>query len=160
MFFWKKIKIMICLFHRNGKILLSGLKIIYYIQTWPKSWKRTIAHSFETFTKFDRWKNWVCTWLLSLGQEFRFKIKPDVTSIGSTNKNRIFTPFWYQNCKNCKVVLPIRIWIWMKYFWNLLLQFTLTSSLTLTMFFILLWYTFILDWSLVQILADPNIFTT
>ena len=50
-----------------------------------------------------------------------FKIKPDVTFIGFTNKNRIFTPFWYQNCKNCKVVLPIRIWIWMKYSWNLLM---------------------------------------
>ena len=50
-----------------------------------------------------------------------FKIKPGVTSIGFTTKNRIFTPFWYQNCKNCKVVLPIRIWIWLKYSWNLLM---------------------------------------
>ena len=50
-----------------------------------------------------------------------FKIKPDVTFIGFTTKNRIFTPFWYQNCKNCKVVLPIRIWIWLKYSWNLLM---------------------------------------
>jgi hypothetical protein len=50
-----------------------------------------------------------------------FRIKPDVTSIGFTNKNRIFTTFWYQSCKNCKVVLPIRIWIWMKYSCNLLM---------------------------------------
>ena len=50
-----------------------------------------------------------------------FEIKPDVTSIGFTNKNRIFTPFCYQNFKNCKVILPIRIWIWMKYSWNLLM---------------------------------------
>ena len=33
-----------------------------------------------------------------------FKIKPDATSIGFTTKNRILTPFWYQNCKNCKVI--------------------------------------------------------
>ena len=36
-------------------------------------------------------------------------------------KKRIVTPFWYQNCKNCKVLLPIRIWIWLKYSWNLLM---------------------------------------
>ena len=51
-----------------------------------------------------------------------FKIKPDVTSIDFTTKIRIFTSFWYQNCKNCKVVvLPIKIWIWLKYSWNLLM---------------------------------------
>ena len=50
-----------------------------------------------------------------------FKIKPDVTFIGFTTKNRILTLFWYQNCKNCKVELPIRIWIWLKYSWNLLM---------------------------------------
>ena len=50
-----------------------------------------------------------------------FKIKPDVTFIGFTNKHRIFTPFWYQNWKKCKLVLPIRIWIWMKDSWNLLM---------------------------------------
>ena len=44
-----------------------------------------------------------------------------VTSIGFTTKNRIFTPFWYQNCKKCKVVLPIKLWIWLKYSWNLLM---------------------------------------
>ena len=49
------------------------------------------------------------------------KIKPDVTFIGFTTKNRIFTPFWYQNCKKCKVVLPIKLWIWLKYSWNLLM---------------------------------------
>ena len=50
-----------------------------------------------------------------------FKIKPDVTFIDFTTKNRMFTPFLYQNCKNCKVVLPIRIWIWLKYSGNLLM---------------------------------------
>ena len=50
-----------------------------------------------------------------------FKIKPDVTFTGFTNKNRIFTTFWYQNCQTCKVVLPIQIWIWLKYSWNLLM---------------------------------------
>ena len=44
---------------------------------------------------------------------------PDVTSTGFTTKNRIFTPFWYQKCKNYKVVLPIRIWIWLKHSRNL-----------------------------------------
>ena len=50
-----------------------------------------------------------------------FKIKPNVTSIYFTIKNRIFTPFWYQNCKNCKVVPPMKIWIWLEYSWNLLM---------------------------------------
>ena len=39
------------------------------------------------------------------------KIKPGVTSIDFTTKKRIFTTFWYQNCINCKVLLPIRILI-------------------------------------------------
>ena len=47
--------------------------------------------------------------------------KSDVTTISFTTKNRIFTPFWYQNCKNCNVVLPIRIRIWLKCSWNLLM---------------------------------------
>ena len=50
-----------------------------------------------------------------------FKIKSDVTFIGFTTEKRIFTTFWYQNCKNCKVVQPITIWIWLKYSWNLLM---------------------------------------
>ena len=50
-----------------------------------------------------------------------FKIKPDVTFVGFTTKYRIFTPFWYQSWKNCKVVLPIKIRIWLKYCWNLLM---------------------------------------
>ena len=57
-----------------------------------------------------------------------FKIKPDVTSNGFTTKNRIFTPFWYQYCKNCKVVLPIKIWIWLKYSWNLLMCLGILDS--------------------------------
>ena len=47
-----------------------------------------------------------------------FKIKPDVTFIGFTTKTRMFIPCWYQNCKKCKVDLPIRIWIWLKCSWN------------------------------------------
>ena len=30
-------------------------------------------------------------------------------------------PFRYQNCKNCKLLLLIRILIWLKYSWNLLM---------------------------------------
>ena len=47
---------------------------------------------------------------------------PDVTSIGFTTKNRIFTSFWYQKCKNCKVLMPIGTWIWLKYSGNLLMR--------------------------------------
>jgi hypothetical protein len=36
-----------------------------------------------------------------------FKVKP-VPFIGFTTYNKIFTPFWYQNFKNCKVVLPMK----------------------------------------------------
>ena len=50
-----------------------------------------------------------------------FKIKPDVTFIGFITKNRIFTPFWYKKCKNCNVVLSIRVWIWLKYSGNILM---------------------------------------
>ena len=35
-----------------------------------KSWKRIVAHAFETIIKFDMLKNWVCTWLPSSGQDF------------------------------------------------------------------------------------------
>ena len=35
------------------------------------------------------------------------------TKVTSNTKKRIFTPFWYQNCKNCKVLLKyFRLSIW------------------------------------------------
>ena len=37
------------------------------------NWKRIAAHELETTSKFDLLKNWVCTWLLSSGQDFSKK---------------------------------------------------------------------------------------
>ena len=48
-----------------------------------------------------------------------FDIKPDVTFSDFTTKKRIFTTFWFQNCKNCKVLLPWSRSIWKKYLWFL-----------------------------------------
>ena len=48
-----------------------------------------------------------------------FEIKPDVTFSDFTTKKRIFTTFWFQNCKNCKVLLPWSRSIWKEYLWFL-----------------------------------------
>ena len=47
-----------------------------------------------------------------------FEIKP-VSPLNSdfTTKKRIFTTIWFQNCKNCKVLLPWSRSIWKEYLW-------------------------------------------
>ena len=35
-----------------------------------------------------------------------FEIKPDINFSDSNTKKKIFTTFWFKNCKNYKVLLP------------------------------------------------------
>ena len=46
---------------------------------------------------------------------------PYTASLLSSLRQYLLSAFWYQNCKNCKVLLLIRILIWLKYSWKLLI---------------------------------------
>ena len=68
-----KLKIMFISPKRKNTILEMALKSFILSKLdheMSKSWKQSAAHFFETITKSDRLKNWVCTWLLSSGQDF------------------------------------------------------------------------------------------
>ena len=68
-----------------------------------------------------------------------FEIKSNVTSSDYTTKKRIFTTFWYQNCKNCKVLMPWPRSIWKKYLWFLPLCYSKWEHLMIRKFSIPNW---------------------
>jgi hypothetical protein len=82
-FFLKKLKIMMGLFHRNGKMLLFYcLKIFYYIQPWPPDVKKLKKMCGRRTQIWQAEK--LITWLLSSGQDF------DITFLDSKHVLKVY----------------------------------------------------------------------